>query len=194
MKNLGHQNCNIGVHFLSIKITTFQCEMPSTLSNADHLVKNASLGDYVKDKVPSFKIFLSKGNAEQEYEFKDNHGEWVKTVKPDLGPGIPERLWEALETTDENIDVCRSVKTELRAALTALLGDFGVIAIPTLPRSPPKTTNTCNHTGSDSCHSIQMLLAYHWGSRMTFLCRFPYWRNMAQMGSCSILWRPFIKL
>ena len=56
------------------------------------------------------------------YEFKNNHGEWVKTVKPDLGPGISERVWEALETTDENIDVCHSVKTELRAALTALLG------------------------------------------------------------------------
>ncbi|PON95739.1 hypothetical protein TorRG33x02_085680, partial [Trema orientale] len=104
----------------------------------DHLVKNASLGDYVKDKVPSLKSFLSKGNAEQEYDFKNNHGEWVKTVKPDLGPGISERVWEALETTDENIDVCRSVKTELCAALTALLGDFGVIAIPTLPGLPPK--------------------------------------------------------
>ena len=56
------------------------------------------------------------------YEFKNNHGEWVKTVKPDLGPGISERVWEALETRDENIDVCHSVKTELRAALTALLG------------------------------------------------------------------------
>ncbi|PON43951.1 hypothetical protein TorRG33x02_332480, partial [Trema orientale] len=112
--------------------------------------------DYVRDKVPSLKSFLNKGNAEQEYnipslaalssamrllqryEFKNNHGEWVKRVKPDLGPGISERVWEALETTDENIDVCRSVKTELRAALSALLGDFGVLAIPTVPGPPPK--------------------------------------------------------
>ena len=56
------------------------------------------------------------------YEFKNNHGEWVKAVEPDLGPGIKERVYEALGVTEENIDLCRSVKTELRAALTALLG------------------------------------------------------------------------
>ena len=56
------------------------------------------------------------------YEFKNNHGEWISTVKPDLGPGISERVREALRATDENLDVCHSVKTELRAALNALLG------------------------------------------------------------------------
>ena len=60
--------------------------------------------------------------AKHRYEFKKNHGEWVSTVKPDLGPGISERVWEAIRTTDENVDVCHSVKTELRAALNALLG------------------------------------------------------------------------
>ena len=56
------------------------------------------------------------------YEFKNNHGEWVSTVRPDLGPGMSERIWGALRTTDENIDLCFSVKTELFSALTALLG------------------------------------------------------------------------
>uniref|UniRef100_A0A2N9H459 Phorbol-ester/DAG-type domain-containing protein n=1 Tax=Fagus sylvatica TaxID=28930 RepID=A0A2N9H459_FAGSY len=104
------------------------------------LVKHAILGDYVKEKVPSLKQFMTKENADQEYnipslaalssamrllqryEFKNNHGEWVSTVKPDLGPGISERTWEALRTTDENVDVCHSAKTELHAALNALLG------------------------------------------------------------------------
>uniref|UniRef100_A0A7N2R0N4 Amidase domain-containing protein n=1 Tax=Quercus lobata TaxID=97700 RepID=A0A7N2R0N4_QUELO len=120
------------------------------------LVKHAILGDYVKEKVPSLKQFMTKENADQEYnipslaalssamrllqryEFKKNHGEWVSTVKPDLGPGISERVWEAIRTTDENVDVCHSVKTELRAALNALLGDCGVLAIPTVPGPPPK--------------------------------------------------------
>ena len=56
------------------------------------------------------------------WEFKKNHGEWVSTVRPNLGPGISDRVREAFETTDENIDVCRSVKKELHEALAALLG------------------------------------------------------------------------
>ncbi|KAM6577739.1 hypothetical protein CsatB_029576 [Cannabis sativa] len=122
-----------------------------------HLLKYANLGNYVMENVPSLKSFVNKVNVEeqeynipslaalssamrllQRYEFKSNHGEWVKAVKPDLGPGISERVCEALEATDENIDACVSVKTEIRAALTELLGDFGVLAIPTLPGPPPK--------------------------------------------------------
>ncbi|KAB1203861.1 Amidase 1 [Morella rubra] len=120
------------------------------------LVKQVVLGDYIKDKVPSLKPFLSDGHADQEhnipslaalssamrelqrYEFKNNHGEWVCSAKPDLGPGISERIWNALRTTDENVDICHNLKTELRAALTGLLGDFGVLAIPTVPEPPPK--------------------------------------------------------
>ncbi|KAK0601916.1 hypothetical protein LWI29_028740 [Acer saccharum] len=121
-----------------------------------HMIKHAILGDYVKDKVPSLKHFISEENKDQEYtipslaalssamrllqryEFKNNHGEWVTTVKPDLGPGISERVWEAVRTTAEKIDVCQSMKTELRAALTDLLGDYGILVIPTVLGPPPK--------------------------------------------------------
>ncbi|XP_059652497.1 amidase 1-like isoform X2 [Cornus florida] len=103
-----------------------------------HMVKYANLGNYVKDKVPSLKHF--EGIETQEYnitslvalsnamrllqriEFKKNHGEWVSTVKPDFGPGIAERIWEAVRTTDAHIDDCYSVKTEFHAALAELLG------------------------------------------------------------------------
>ncbi|KAL0382689.1 UNVERIFIED_CONTAM: Amidase 1 [Sesamum calycinum] len=74
----------------------------------------------------------------ERYEFKNNHGEWVRSVNPHLGPGISERVWNALRTTDESIDVCRLLKSELRAALSDLLGDFGILAIPTVPGPPPK--------------------------------------------------------
>ncbi|PSS19646.1 Amidase [Actinidia chinensis var. chinensis] len=121
-----------------------------------HIIKYLCLGDYVKDNVTTLKHFMGKGFENQEYnvgslvalssamrtllryEFKNNHGEWVSTVKPDLGPGISERVWKALRSTDENTAVCHSVRTELRAALTALLGDFGILAIPTVPEPPPK--------------------------------------------------------
>ncbi|XP_062002693.1 amidase 1-like isoform X1 [Rosa rugosa] len=123
-----------------------------------HVLKHANLGDVVKDKVPSLNCFFEKGNTSQEdnipslaalssamrtlerHEFKNNHGEWVMTVRPDIGPAdrINERVWEAVRAADENIDICYSVKTELCAALTELLGDAGVLAIPTVPGLPPK--------------------------------------------------------
>ncbi|KAJ8636611.1 hypothetical protein MRB53_010878 [Persea americana] len=120
------------------------------------IVNHIKLGDYVEDKVPSLKHFMSTYCQNQEYtvpslmalsnalrllqrfEFKNNHGEWVSTVKPDLGPGIFERVWEALKTTDEDTDRCQMVITELRAALSDLLQDSGILAIPTVPGPPPK--------------------------------------------------------
>ncbi|KAJ0014961.1 hypothetical protein Pint_19905 [Pistacia integerrima] len=123
---------------------------------AGHIVKNVILGDYVKDKVPSLKHFIDEGSKDREYtipslaalssamrllqryEFKNNHGDWVTAVKPDLGPGLSERIWEAVRTSADKVDVCQFVKTELRAALTALLGDGGILVIPTVPGPPPK--------------------------------------------------------
>ncbi|GFY90598.1 amidase 1 [Actinidia rufa] len=124
--------------------------------DAGHIIRSLCLGDYVKDNVPTLKHFMGKGLENQEfniaslaalssamrtlqrYEFKNNHAAWVSTVKPDLGPGISERVWEAVRSMGEKTDACHSVRTELRAALTALLGDFGILAIPTVPGLPPK--------------------------------------------------------
>uniref|UniRef100_A0A9I9DAR4 Amidase domain-containing protein n=1 Tax=Cucumis melo TaxID=3656 RepID=A0A9I9DAR4_CUCME len=130
-----------------------------------HLIKQVNLGNYVEEKVPSLKQFMIEGNAGNEhsipslaalarslqllqrYEFKINHEEWVRTYNPHLGPGISERVSEAMRATDENIDLCHSIKIELRRALAALLEvlylsrmlhDFGVLAIPTVPGPPPK--------------------------------------------------------
>jgi hypothetical protein len=67
-------------------------------------------------RTPEFHYYLM-----YRYEFKDNHGEWITAVKPELGPAISERVWEAVRTTGENVDACHSVKTELHAALATLL-------------------------------------------------------------------------
>ncbi|XP_024983274.1 amidase 1 [Cynara cardunculus var. scolymus] len=122
----------------------------------DHILRPVNLGDYVESKVPSLKHFMEDDFENQEFsisslvalstamrllqrfEFKKNHGEWVSTVKPDLGPGISERVLDALKTSGEHIDACESVKTQLREALTALLGEHGILVIPTVPGPPPK--------------------------------------------------------
>jgi Asp-tRNA(Asn)/Glu-tRNA(Gln) amidotransferase A subunit family amidase len=122
----------------------------------DDVLRHEILGEYVKAKVPSLKNFMSEENTDQvynipslaalssamrllqRYEFKNNHGEWINAVKPDIGPGISERVSDALTTTAEGIDICHSIIRELHEALTSLLGDFGVLMIPTVPGPPPK--------------------------------------------------------
>ncbi|XP_012834962.1 PREDICTED: amidase 1 isoform X2 [Erythranthe guttata] len=120
-------------------------------------IQYTNLGSFVEANVPSLKHFMGNNTTEkrgdnipslvalssamrllQRYEFKNNHGEWVRSVNPDLGPGISERVWEAVESTDENIEECYTLKNELRAALGDLLGEFGILAMPTVPGPPPK--------------------------------------------------------
>ncbi|KAL8533164.1 hypothetical protein ACS0TY_009423 [Phlomoides rotata] len=119
-------------------------------------IQYTNLGNFVEAKVPSLKHFMNDSVKKQEdnipslaalssamrllqrYEFKNNHGDWVRSVKPNLGPGISERVWEALSATDENIDVCCLLKSEIRAALSDLLGDSSILAMPTVPGPPPK--------------------------------------------------------
>ncbi|PKI51557.1 hypothetical protein CRG98_028117, partial [Punica granatum] len=121
-----------------------------------NVVKKTTLGDYVKDNVPSLDCFLSKESDEniynipslaalssafrllERYEFKTIHGEWVEKVRPDLSPGISERIWEGIRMTEEKVDMCRLVKKEFHAALTAFLGDDSILAIPTVAGPPPK--------------------------------------------------------
>lgn len=121
------------------------------------VIKYMTVGDYVKENVPSLAHFMSQGGDSKEYcisslvalssamrllqrhEFKINHGDWVNSIKPNLGPGISERVWEAVRATDDNIvGICHSIRTELRAALSSLLGDSGILVIPAVPGPPPK--------------------------------------------------------
>ncbi|KAJ6821401.1 amidase 1 isoform X1 [Iris pallida] len=120
------------------------------------IINHENLGDYIYDKVPNLRNFISKSSNDQpstilvlaalssamrllqRFEFKANHEEWLNTTKPNLGPGISERIAIALLTTEENIDCCKTIQRELQAALTSLLEDYGVLAIPTIPGSPPK--------------------------------------------------------
>ncbi|XP_023644972.1 amidase 1 [Capsella rubella] len=120
-------------------------------------VNKVNLGDYIEKNVPSLKHFMTSDNVTtqqdfcipslmalsssmrllQRYEFKINHGAWVSSVKPEFGPGISARIEEAINMSDEKIDLCRSVKSELKSALSTLLGEKGVLVIPTVPGPPP---------------------------------------------------------
>ncbi|KAG9457960.1 hypothetical protein H6P81_002468 [Aristolochia fimbriata] len=118
------------------------------------IIHNANLGNHINENVPSLKHFMDVSSENQEsptlmalslalrllqrFEFKKNHGEWVSIVKPALGPGIRERVADALKTSDKDIDLCFAVQLQLKAALTSLLKDNAILAIPTVPGPPPK--------------------------------------------------------
>lgn len=55
------------------------------------------------------------------YEFKTNHEEWIKSVKPKLGRDVSSRVWAAINTTQEDVKTLYKVRRELRAALQSLL-------------------------------------------------------------------------
>ncbi|KAL1204646.1 Amidase 1 [Cardamine amara subsp. amara] len=121
------------------------------------VIKKVNLGNYIEESVPSLKHFMTSDDVKiqqefcipslmalsssmrllQRYEFKMNHGEWISSVKPEFGPGISARIQEAIETSDEKIELCRSVKSQLLTALSTLLGEKGVLVIPTVPGPPP---------------------------------------------------------
>lgn len=54
-------------------------------------------------------------------EFKANHAEWVNTVRPNLGPGIRERVYEAIASEDGPMEDFHVLKTEFKLALSALI-------------------------------------------------------------------------
>lgn len=55
------------------------------------------------------------------YEFKTNYEEWIKLVKPKLGPDVSDCIQAATTTTPDSIKNLYKVRTEMRAALQNLL-------------------------------------------------------------------------
>ncbi|KAK2982325.1 hypothetical protein RJ640_009022 [Escallonia rubra] len=117
--------------------------------------KSLNFGQYVASNVPSLKGFseqstnLQNGISTlkalssvmsllQRYEFKTNHEEWVKSVRPRLGPDVSDRVLAAITTPHENIKSLYKVRTEMRAAIQNLLKDDGILVVPTVADHPLK--------------------------------------------------------
>ncbi|KAK8452119.1 hypothetical protein SEVIR_5G062750v4 [Setaria viridis] len=119
-------------------------------------VDNRNLGEFVSNNVPTIGKFISDFSKSespsvpalsaisyvvgclQRSEFKANHAEWVNTVKPNLGPGIRERVHGAITSEAGPMEEFHVLRTEFKAALDALVKDDGILVIPTVPGSPPK--------------------------------------------------------
>ncbi|XP_038682418.1 outer envelope protein 64, mitochondrial isoform X2 [Tripterygium wilfordii] len=117
--------------------------------------KNMNFGQYIASNIPSLKGFhepsatVHNGTSAlralssvmvslQRYEFKTNHEEWIKSVKPRLASDVSEYVLAAVNSAPGYIKGLYKVRTEMRAALQSLLKDNGILVIPTVVESSLK--------------------------------------------------------
>ena len=79
----------------------------------------------------------------QAWEVSANHGAWVNSVDPKLGPGIKERFeWAATVTVDQ-VAAHRKKREAIIDRLNEVLGPGDILCLPTSPRVAPfKNTPT----------------------------------------------------
>ncbi|KAL0335115.1 UNVERIFIED_CONTAM: Outer envelope protein 64, mitochondrial [Sesamum radiatum] len=117
--------------------------------------KHMNFGQYIASNVPSLKSFHEESEKPQigistlralssamlslqRYEFRTNNEEWIKSAKPKLGPDVSNRVWAAVNATQEDVKSLYKVRVEMRAAVQSLLKDDGILVIPTVADPPLK--------------------------------------------------------
>ncbi|XVE58863.1 hypothetical protein DITRI_Ditri04bG0203100 [Diplodiscus trichospermus] len=145
--------------FQLLKIPTDRVSQVVINSSEKHfgrqVLKHENLENYFSSKVPSLKEFCSQkinGDSKissirllanvaqllQRYEFKWTHEEWINSEKPVLDSAVLAQINETLDMTDNEIEICKSIRTEMRLAVNSLLKDDGILVIPTTAYPPPK--------------------------------------------------------
>jgi amidase len=61
----------------------------------------------------------------------------IERFAPPLGPGVAERFAWSREVTDAQVNTARAFRIAFREQLAALLGDDGVLLMPTMPDIAP---------------------------------------------------------
>src|SRR5438445_7233646 len=73
----------------------------------------------------------------QSREVWESYGEFVRSAKPEFGPGIKERVAFSATVTAEQAESARKVMAAARAHIRALVPPGTVIALPTAPCIAP---------------------------------------------------------
>ena len=68
-------------------------------------------------------------------------GPMIERYQPPLGPGVAQRFAWAREVSDEKVAAASAFRTQLRSRLAALLGDDGVLLMPTMPDIAPRISD-----------------------------------------------------
>ena len=64
-------------------------------------------------------------------------GPLIERYAPPLGPGVAERFAWSRDVTDDQVNTAREFRTRFKAQLAALLGNDGVLLMPTMPDIAP---------------------------------------------------------
>ncbi len=80
-----------------------------------------------------FQVFRTLQGAEVWAQ----HGEWVTRVKPDLGPGVRERMQWASTVAANDAAPARDKREDIARRMDELLADGAVLVLPTLPGIAP---------------------------------------------------------
>ncbi|PAN45453.1 hypothetical protein PAHAL_9G120400 [Panicum hallii] len=105
-------------------------------------------------KFPSLLALCNAMRSLHKHEFKDQHMEWINSVKPAVDARIVSNL---SEDGDSDIDGCQDVRNKARLALGALLKDDGILVIPTTSGCPPKLN--AKELSSESYNSQTLCLS-----------------------------------
>lgn len=93
----------------------------------------------------------------QGFEAWQAHGAWIESRKPALMPAVAGRFEAARKVTPADYAAAKTKRGEIRARLTGLVGDDGVIVIPTLPTIAPLMTSTEAELESFRSRALSML-------------------------------------
>ena len=79
----------------------------------------------------------------QSNEVWTAHGEWIKSAKPALGPGVCERFAAAAVLDPVEVAQAEVLREKIRARMLALIAEDAVLVLPTAPGIAP----LCNTSG-----------------------------------------------
>jgi amidase len=93
----------------------------------------------------------------QAYEAWAAHGEWISTPGRQIGSAIYERFAFGKTVSAEQVATDARFREKFRAALKDLIGDDGVLVLPTVPCAAPRIESTPEEMGAFRERAIRLL-------------------------------------
>lgn len=95
----------------------------------------------------------------QGFEAWQSHGAWIESAKPKLTPPVGGRFEIASGISAEDCKAASTQRTAIREQLHNIVGDDGVIVLPTLPMSAPLLNSDEPDFDAFRTRALQMLCA-----------------------------------